>query len=126
MTASFFSEAAHYPTTLWISIAQTSLTHEAITASGRFSLILLHRDQAAIARRCGFASGRDTDKCRDLGLYRSDKGFWYLDSVIASVACSIRSQRTVGDHTLFIADILAGEPDTRHLARRHLLTADLL
>ena len=35
MTVSFFSEVAHHPTTLWMSIEQSSYTHELIQASGR-------------------------------------------------------------------------------------------
>ena len=38
MTLAFFSEVAHHPTSLWVSVAIDSLTYELIETSGRFSL----------------------------------------------------------------------------------------
>lgn len=125
MTASFFSEVAHHPTTLWVSIARASFTHELIAGSGRFSLVILHKGQGELAVRCAAASGRDVDKAAGLDVYRVGDGHWYLNDAMVSVACRVRSARAVGDHTLFIADILAGECETRNMGRRHLLTADL-
>lgn len=125
MAASFFSEVAHHPTSLWISIAQISYTHELVSESRRFSLIVLHRGQGDIARWCGAVSGRDVDKCARLALYRSRDGFLFLTDALASVACRVRSAHPLGDHTLFVADILSGEVETRRSGRRPLLTADL-
>jgi flavin reductase (DIM6/NTAB) family NADH-FMN oxidoreductase RutF len=125
MTVSFFSEVAHYPTALWVSIADDSYTHELIEATDRFSLIVLHKGQGDVARACGVASGRDTDKCASLNLYRAHQEFWFLDGALASVACRVRSLHAAEKHTLFIADILAAEFETRSRVRRHLLTTDL-
>jgi flavin reductase (DIM6/NTAB) family NADH-FMN oxidoreductase RutF len=125
MTVSFFSEAAHHPTTCWISIAQTSYTHELLRANGQFSLIVLHEKQKEIATLCGSLSGRDHDKCATLKLYRGAQGFLFLNDAIASVACRIRSEHPLHDHTLFIADMIAADVETRSTVRRHLLTIDL-
>jgi flavin reductase (DIM6/NTAB) family NADH-FMN oxidoreductase RutF len=125
MTVSFFSEAAHHPTTCWISIAQTAYTHHLLCASRRFSLIVLHEKQQEIATRCGSLSGRDHDKCATLKLYRGPQGFLCLDDAIASVACRIRSEHPLQDHTLFIADMVAADVETRSTVRRNLLTIDL-
>src|SRR5262245_35849777 len=62
MTVSLFSEAAHYPTSLWVSIAQSTYTHELIQRLPRFSLVVLHDGQGKIAERCGVVSGRAVDK----------------------------------------------------------------
>jgi flavin reductase (DIM6/NTAB) family NADH-FMN oxidoreductase RutF len=126
MTVSFFSEAAHYPTTCWISIAQTSYTHHLLRASGHFSLIVLHEKQKEIATLCGSLSGRHHDKCARLKLYRGPQGFLCLNDSIASVACRIRSEHPLHDHTLFIADMIAADVETRSAVRRHLLTIDLV
>jgi flavin reductase (DIM6/NTAB) family NADH-FMN oxidoreductase RutF len=126
MTASFFSEVAHHPTALWVSIAQTSFTHELLMAAGRFSLIVLHDGQKDYAISCGTSSGREADKCAALPLYRTAGDAWYLDGAYASITCRVRSSTPVSDHTLFIADILAGEVDSRASIHRHLLTTDLL
>ena len=125
MTVSFFSEAAHHPTSLWVSIARNSYTHELVSQVGRFSLIVLHEKQKEIARLCGSVSGRDRDKCALLQTYRNPEGFLFLEDALASVTCRVRSSHDVDDHTLFIADILSGEFETRRSILRHLLTSDL-
>ena len=125
MTVSFFSEVAHHPTTLWMSIEQSSYTHELIESSGRFTLVVLDDSQSQIARDCGSVSGRTVDKCGGLKLYHGPGDELYMEDAFASAACRVRSARPLGDHTLFIADILAGEFESRRSIRRHLLTTDL-
>lgn len=125
MTVSFFSEVAHHPTTLWVSIAQQSYTHQLLRETGRFSLIVLHRKQKALAHLCGSVSGRDRDKCASLSLYPGREGYLFLKDAIASSACRIRREQPVGDHTLFIADIIAGDIETRNTPLPPLTLADL-
>ncbi len=125
MTVSFFSEVAHHPTTLWVSIAQNSCTHELIEEGGQFSLIVLQKAQKEIAWLCGSVSGKNQDKCARLDLYESSAGFLYLKDALACVACRVRSARRLGDHTVFIADIVGGELETRKATMRHLLVSDL-
>jgi len=124
-TISFFSEVAHHPTTLWISIANGSLTHEMLRSTGRFTLTVLHEGQRQIAQSCGTISGRLIDKTKCLTLQRAE-GHLYFAEGLASVACSVRSTFDLSDHTLFVADILAGKIETRNSYRRHLLVSDLL
>ena len=125
MTVSFFSEVAHHPTSLWVSIAESTLTHELVLASGLFSLIVLHERQRAIARICGAVSGRAEDKCSHLQLTRRGAHL-FLDGALASIACTVNAKADAGDHTVFLADILFGEFETLNAMRRHLLTVDLL
>jgi len=125
MTVSFFSEVAHHPTSLWVSIARSSYTHELVLEAGRFSLIVLQEKQKEIARLCGSVSGRDQDKCAKLQTYRNAQGFLFLKDALASVACRVRSTHDIGDHTLFIADIVGGEFETQASILRHLLVSDL-
>ena len=124
MTVSFFSEVSHHPTTLWVSIATDSLTHALVLESQRFSLIVLHERQTALAWQCGTVSGRTTDKCAGLPL-RAHGEHLFLDGALASIACTVRSATDLGGHTLFVADIVSGETETRNAMRRHLLTRDL-
>lgn len=126
MTISFFSEVAHHPTTLWISVAPGSYTRELIETSGRFTLAVLHDRQKDLAWECGLVSGRDTDKFGKLRTHRGPAGFLYLDEALGAAACRVRSSRPAGDHILFVAEIVAGEVETRHSLRRALLTRDLL
>lgn len=125
MTLSFFSEVAHHPTALWASIARTTYTHTLIEEVGQFSLIVLNQTQQGIALACGNVSGRDHDKCASLNLYRGRGGFLFLDQALASTACRVRQSVVLDDHTLFVADILETEMDSRKGHLRQLLLSDL-
>ncbi|HKY41669.1 MAG TPA: flavin reductase family protein [Pyrinomonadaceae bacterium] len=125
MTISCFSEAAHHPATLWISVAKTAYSYELILETGRFTLAMLNRNQSDIALRCGTMSGRDHDKCAALDLYQNPEGFLFLHRALASTACTIRQTIDIDDHTLFVADILSSDLDSRSAHLRHLLLSDL-
>lgn len=125
MTVSMFSEAAHHPASMWVSIARDTLTHELVGRTGRFTFVTLHCRQAAVALACGSVSGRDRDKCAGLRLYEAGGGFWFLDDAIANVACEISHRTELGDHTLFTANMLHGTVETRRAGLRQLLISDL-
>jgi flavin reductase (DIM6/NTAB) family NADH-FMN oxidoreductase RutF len=125
MTVSFFSEVAHHPTTLWVSIAKSSYTHKLLEELGKFSLIVLNQSQKDIALRCGSISGRDSDKCATLDLYSGPEGYLFLNGALASTACAVRERVSVGDHTLFVADILQTDIESRKSHLRQLLVSDL-
>jgi len=125
MTVSCFSEVAHHPASLWVSIERTTYTYSLITAAGQFSLAVLHEKQASLARACGSVSGRDRDKCAGLDLYEHNGGYLFLRDCLASSACRVSQAVDVGGHTLFIADIVSGDVNSRNSALRHLLLSDL-
>jgi flavin reductase (DIM6/NTAB) family NADH-FMN oxidoreductase RutF len=125
MTISCFSEVAHHPTTLWISVAKTSYSHELIKETGRFSLAVLNQSQKAIAISCGTVSGRQQDKCASLDLYSSPAGLLFLRGALASTGCHVRQTVDIDDHNLFVADIVETNLDSRNAHLRHLLLSDL-
>ena len=125
MTISFFSEVAHHPTSLWISIAKNTYTHELLQETPQFSLIVLNNSQQQIALTCGSVSGRQQDKCSNLDLYQGPEGYLFLSGALASTACTVRRAESVDDHTIFIADILYSEIESRKSHLRQLLMSDL-
>ena len=125
MTVSFFSEVAHHPTSLWVSIAKSTYTHKLLEEFAQFSLIVLNQAQRQIALRCGSISGRDHDKCATMDLYPGPEGYLFLNGALASTACSVRQSVPIGDHTLFIADILQVDIESRKSHLRQLLLSDL-
>src|SRR5688572_28190061 len=93
MTVSFFSEVAHYPTSMWLSIARDTYTHSLLEKNPEFSFITLSQRQAGIAVACGTVSGWRADKCKALDLYEN-RGFLFLRGAISSAACRlVRSVR---------------------------------
>jgi flavin reductase (DIM6/NTAB) family NADH-FMN oxidoreductase RutF len=125
-TVSFFSEVAHCPTTLWVSLAPETYTCDLVQTSGRFTLAVLHDGQSDLAWGCALSSGRDRDKMPLIHPHRGPLDFLYPGDSLAAAACQVRSWKPVGDHLLFVADIVAGELETRHSIRRALLTRDLV
>jgi flavin reductase (DIM6/NTAB) family NADH-FMN oxidoreductase RutF len=125
MTVSFFSEVAHHPTSLWVSIAKSTYTHTLIEETRKFSLAVLNQTQGKLALACGTSSGRDRDKCAGLDLYPGPEGHLFLNGALASTACSVRQAVAIGDHTLFIADILHADMESRKSHLRQLLLSDL-
>jgi len=126
MTVSCFSEVAHHPTSLWVSIAKSSFTHSLLEENGgRFSIAVLNQKQKQIAMQCGTQSGRDRDKCAALDLYPGPEGYLFLNGALASTACSVSQSVSIDDHSLFVANILSAEMDTRQSHLRQLLISDL-
>jgi flavin reductase (DIM6/NTAB) family NADH-FMN oxidoreductase RutF len=125
MTVSFFSEVAHHPTALWVSISTQTYTHSLIEETNRFTLSVLSQKQRAIALKCGTVSGQQHDKCASLDLYKSPGGFLFLRGALASTGCSVRQRISLGDHTLYVADILESHLDSRSAHLRQLLLSDL-
>ena len=124
MTVSAVSEVAHHPTSLWISIDRKTYTHELLCKGEVFTLALLHDGQADLAWACGTVSGRDRDKCAMLAL-SAHADCLFLPEALTNTACRIRTTVDLGTHTLFIADLLAGEVNSRQQHRRNLLLSDL-
>jgi flavin reductase (DIM6/NTAB) family NADH-FMN oxidoreductase RutF len=124
MTVSFFSDVAHYPTTLWVSINRDTLTHALISETHLFCLVLLHQKQAQLALACGSVSGRKQDKAKLMPLV-THGDFLFVPDSLSSTACRVRHQVPVGDHTLFVADVLEGEVNSRNSTYRHLMLSDL-
>lgn len=125
MTVSFFSEVAHHPTALWVSISKASYTHSLIEETGNFTLAVLNQTQKALALQCGAVSGKDHDKCAALQLYKSRGDFLFLRGALASTGCTVRERVDLGDHTLVVADIIESHLDSRKAHLRQLMLSDL-
>jgi flavin reductase (DIM6/NTAB) family NADH-FMN oxidoreductase RutF len=123
-TISCFSELAHHPTSLWVSIATSSYTHELVQQARQFTLAVLSDRQRQIALTCASVSGRERDKVATLPVHALPSGLFALDEALASSLCRVRESIAVDDHTVFFADILEGVMDSGASHRRHLLLSD--
>jgi len=124
-TVSCYSELAHHPTSLWVSLATGSYTHALVEEVGRFTLAVLSERQGRLAHACGSVSGRERDKCTALDLHTSAGGFLFLGGALASSGCRVRGRIPLDDHTVFLADLVEGELESRASHLRHLLLSDL-
>src|SRR5512138_2457869 len=66
MTISCFSEVAHHPAAIWVSVEKSTYTHDLLGEAKKFSLAILSQNQTAIALKCAHRSRPTTDKCSQL------------------------------------------------------------
>ncbi len=104
-------EAASDPQRLSIAVNKGNFTHNMVANTGVFNLSILSENAPfSVFRRFGFQSGRDTDKFKDMDIVRADNGIPYVkEGTNAYVSAKVVKTMDLGSHTLFVADITAGE-----------------
>ncbi|NLG87340.1 MAG: High molecular weight rubredoxin [Firmicutes bacterium] len=95
------------PVTVAVSINKQNLTHEFITASGKFSVsILAQETPLEFIGHFGFHSGRDLDKFANVNWIKSPAGLPYLsENTVSCLEASVVDQIDVHTHTVFIGTI---------------------
>ena len=96
-----------------------------LTSAGEFTLAVLASDQRKLARACATPAATDDRQRVCLSLRKLEGGVWHVPGAIACTACRVRKQIDLGDHTVFLADILTGVVDSRRIHLRQLLLSDL-
>ncbi len=109
MTLNWATQVSFDPKWLGISVEIEAFTHELIEAGGVFSLCLIAQEDRAIVRK--FTKPVDVDLAA-----HTLNGFPYFDGPVtgapvlsqsvAYVECEVRQPVVVGNHTLFLAEIL--------------------
>ena len=109
MTLNWATQVSFDPKWIGIGVEDHALTHELITASGVFSLCLIDREDRAIVRK--FTKPVDVDLAQ-----HTLNGFAYIDGAatgapvlaqaVAFVECEVRRPVAIGDHTLFLGEIV--------------------
>jgi flavin reductase (DIM6/NTAB) family NADH-FMN oxidoreductase RutF len=109
MTLNWASQVSFDPKLLGISVEREAFTHELIEASGVFTLNLVDREDRAIVRK--FTKPVEVDLAA-----HTLNGFEYFDGPatgapvlsqsVAYVECEVRQPVAVGNHTLFVGEIM--------------------
>jgi len=108
MTLNWATQLSFEPKLLGISVEKEAYTHELIAGGGAFSLCIIDREDRAIVRK--FTKPVEVDVAA-----ATLNGFPYRDGVtgvpiltqaVAYVECEVRQAVDVGDHTLFIGEIV--------------------
>ncbi len=98
------------PVILGIAIAKPRYSHELISATREYVVNLPTSAMVETVDRCGSVSGRDVDKFTEFGLtpVAADK---VRPPLIAecpiSVECRVLDIQEIGDHDLFLGEVLA-------------------
>jgi len=108
MTLNWATQLANEPKLLGISVEQIAYTHELIEAGSVFSLCIIDREDRAIVRK--FTKPVEVDLAAStlngFPVHTRVTGAPILDQSVAFVDCAVRDRVGVGDHTLFIGEIV--------------------
>jgi flavin reductase ActVB len=103
-TASSFSSVSLDPPLVLVCLDKKASTHAAFTATSRFLVNVLSREQAAIARM--FATS-GVDRFATGSMEPCELGLPGLPEPCARVACSMHSIVDAGDHSILIGRVEA-------------------
>lgn len=109
MTAAWHMPISLSPTLIAVAVHPGRLTHSFITASEQFVVNIPTIDLLSPVHHAGMISGRDIDKFATVGLEPEESTVVETPRVIgcaAFIECQLRDRATIGDHDLFIADIV--------------------
>lgn len=113
------------PLMIAISVGHERYTHACLKHHKEFVLCFPSEAQAKDAWLCGTRSGRDIDKFQLTDFKPIPSQLVKpptIDGVTVAYECKIVNHVTTGDHTVFIADVVAkrGDPDmAKHLYSVH-------
>ena len=100
------------PNRISITVNKANKTHDMIKESGIFNVSVLSEEAAfEVFTHFGFKSGRDVDKFADWpDAARSENGLLYITKYTnAYLSGKVVQELDLGTHTMFIADVTAGE-----------------
>ena len=109
MTAAWVSQVSEHPPCLAVAVRDDRYTHGVIMESSTFSLSVLRDDQVDIATHFAETSGEYHDKLHGIPYGQSPSGSPILLDCLAYLDCRVLDTARVGDHTIFIGEVTAGE-----------------
>ncbi|HUS16955.1 MAG TPA: flavin reductase family protein [Chloroflexia bacterium] len=102
------------PPLVAIAVEPVRHLHELISRSDEFTINVPHMGLLREVQHCGTVSGGDHDKFAETGLHamsaRQVESPW-VDECVAHLECGVVGRSEQGDHTLFVAEVLAAWAD---------------
>jgi flavin reductase (DIM6/NTAB) family NADH-FMN oxidoreductase RutF len=108
MTLNWATQVSFEPKLFAVSVEKPAVTHELIAEGRVFSVNLVDREDRAIVRK--FTKPVEVDlEARTLNgfaFHDGRSGAPILDQAVAFVDCSVRQSVDLGDHTLFVGEVV--------------------
>lgn len=108
MTAAWVTQISGNPKKILIAVGKKHYTAEMIRRAGKFSVNALAEGQETLAKLCGYTSGKNTDKSKDLDYFMEDDVPVVCDTA-GYLWCTLDREIDEGDHILFIGIVKSGE-----------------
>jgi flavin reductase (DIM6/NTAB) family NADH-FMN oxidoreductase RutF/CheY-like chemotaxis protein len=109
VTTPWVSQISFDPAMVMVAISPLRKCHEMISNSGRFALNVLASNQVDVASRFALTTGRDMDKFEGVVPQKTPAGSPLLSSVFAYIDCELVNTVEVGDHSLFLGEVIGAE-----------------
>lgn len=109
LTCAWLTRVTTDPPRLIVSVAPERHTYGLLRACGRFSVSVLREGQVDAGRLFGLHSGRDRDKWAEVDHILMDGEVPALADCAARLLCRLVDRISVGDHDLFVGEIVASE-----------------
>lgn len=107
-TAAWVMQVSFDPLLLALSINPENASYPMLIESGAFSVNVLERGRADLARDLGLRSGRDVDKLAGVAWHAGRSGVPILDDSLACFECRVVARHPAGDHEIVIARVVDG------------------
>lgn len=104
MAANSLTSVSLEPPMLLVCLNRRSLTHRAVTSSGRFGVSVLAAQHAGLARRFALPHA-EGDKFVGLPFSRGELGALLLDDAIARFECRLDDEIRVATHGVLLAEV---------------------
>jgi flavin reductase (DIM6/NTAB) family NADH-FMN oxidoreductase RutF len=106
LTVSGFLSVSPEPPLVLISVGQELASDTLLRASGAYAINLLRDDQGELSDRFAGRLG-EIDRFAGLTTHTAATGAPILDDCAAWLDCRVVSTHVVGDHTLFVGEVVA-------------------
>ena len=108
MTLNWATQVSFDPKVVAVSVEKTAFSHELLAEGGVFALSIVDREDRAIVRK--FTKPVEVDleakTLNGFAFHDGTSGAPVLDQAAAYVDCEVRQQVDVGDHTLFLGEVV--------------------
>jgi len=121
-TVSWVTRLSFDPPLIGVSIGKTRFTRSVIIQSGWFVINILDREDWKVCKYFGTVSGKSTNKFNRHKYYLTEHKNPVLEKAIAYIECEVKHKFDVGDHLLFVGEVV----DERVIREGTVLTRELL
>ncbi|HLF29134.1 MAG TPA: flavin reductase family protein [Anaerolineae bacterium] len=109
LTVSGFGGISLEPPLVLVSIGHNQHSHNWIKDSGNYAVNFLRADQADLSDRFARRTAEGEDRFAGIAYRSAVSGAPILEECLAWFDCRLTARHVVGDHTLFVGEVLAGE-----------------
>lgn len=110
MTATWTTPVSINPSLYAVSIAPSRFSHQLIEESGNFGVCFMDFQDVEKVLKAGRMSGKNSDKFEKFNLEKKKAAKIsapLIADAISALECKVSDSPTLGDHTLFVGEVIA-------------------